>query len=62
MSVENENNVVVTEADIREAYKQQFGTEPTEKQFQDFKQYIELDVGEWLKDNARSFAHRRATK
>jgi len=48
----------ITGADIKEALACELDRPPTRKELSDFKGYLSVDVGEWLKENARSF--RRA--
>lgn len=31
------------------------GRKPTEKEIQEFIEYLEVDIGQWLTDNAKSF-------
>jgi len=49
----------ITGADIKEALFNELERLPTEEEMTAFKEYLGLDVGEWLKENARSFIRDR---
>jgi len=47
--------ITIARTDIKDALADELGRSPTRKEMSAFKDYLDLDIGQWLKDNARSF-------
>lgn len=45
----------ITEREIKEAFEGVFERKPNRQELSDFKEYLALDIPQWLKDNAKSF-------
>jgi len=45
----------ITEREIRESLENVLERKPTRKELSDFKAYLNTDLPQWLRDNAKSF-------
>ena len=53
--MEYQTHLIIEAEAIKEALKWELEREPTLKEYEDFLNYLEVDVPEWLKQNARCF-------
>ena len=47
--------IKILDADLRQAFEDAFDRKPTAEEMSQFKDYVENDIHEWLKDNAKNF-------
>ena len=47
--------IYVTISALRNALKDRLDREPTEDELQHFINYVEVDIDQWLRDNAKAF-------
>lgn len=48
----------ITEREIKEVLADYLERKPTRKELSDFKAYLNTDLPQWLRDNAKSFVRR----
>ena len=51
----NLEDIVITKDDLREALKAKFEREPTKQELKKFREFCIVDIGDWLRDNAKNF-------
>lgn len=47
--------IQIPEEDVKEVLAYAIGHKPTRKELSDFKDYMDIDVPQWLRDNAKAF-------
>jgi hypothetical protein len=52
------NGIKISEGDIREGLREEFGRDPTAAEVKDFETYLERDIGTWLNENFRSYTRK----
>ena len=51
----NLEDIVITKNDLRDALKERLEREPTKRELAKFREFCIVDIGDWLRDNAKSF-------
>ena len=54
--------IYVTVSAMRDALKDQLDREPTDNALKHFINYVEVDITQWLRDNAKAFAEAMREK
>ncbi|NVL93343.1 MAG: hypothetical protein HWN71_09965 [Desulfobacterales bacterium] len=52
--------IIIKREDVAEYLETQLDREPTFKEVEDFLDYLEVDVPQWLRDNAKTFLRQRS--
>lgn len=52
------NMISITLSDLKQTLQDTFDREATDKEAEDFKEYLDLDLGTWLSENARTFTQK----
>ena len=47
--------IIITKDDLRDALKERLDREPTKQELKKFREFCIVDIGDWLRDNAKSF-------
>jgi hypothetical protein len=48
-------HLTIESEEIKEALKEELGREPTLDEYEEFLSYLEIDVADWLRENAKTF-------
>jgi len=50
--------VQIPESEVKELLTDVLGKKPTRKLLSEFKDYLDIDVPQWLRDNAKAFMRK----
>jgi hypothetical protein len=48
-------HLTIESEEIKEALEEELGREPTLDEYEEFLSYLEIDVADWLRENAKTF-------